>query len=100
MIKKDREIKRLIKFIDKIFGINVLEIKDYWESYDAIGLQRDNKLIYISTTRYKKHGYFYECELLVDDPEIVYISQESESNVSQEELLNVIEKFFEIKRIG
>jgi hypothetical protein len=98
MINKHKEIIKLVNLVNKAFGELAPKPNRDWDNFSRIGLQKDNKRIYIAY--YKKNDYFYECDLLVDDPDIVSISQENGNVSSKEELLNVIEKFFEIKRIG
>ncbi|WP_341755624.1 hypothetical protein [Candidatus Tisiphia endosymbiont of Ptychoptera albimana] len=97
MIKKEEGIIKLLNLVNDIFGNDAPVINDHWEGdLCAIGLQKDNKLIYVSITGCAKNQYFYECELLVDDPEEVYIAQDSEDNVTEERLLEVMSKFFDI----
>ena len=98
MIKKDKEVIEIIKLINSTFGNDVLTIKDYWNDYISIGLKKGNKLIYIAC--YGKNDYFYEYELLVDNPDIVYISQGSDNVMSKTKLLKVISDFFNIKIIS
>ena len=96
MIKKKQEIVKFIKLVNNIFGSDVLTIVDHWEDTLSIGFQKDDKLVYVSL--YAQDSYFYECELLVDDPEIVYISQGCD-NANAKQLLDAMSKFFEIKFI-
>ncbi|RTK94638.1 MAG: hypothetical protein EKK64_08055 [Neisseriaceae bacterium] len=60
------------------------------------GLQKDDKLIYIAY--YNHDDYFYECELLTSSNKRPYLVQES-NNATEEELLEVISKFFDISCI-
>jgi hypothetical protein len=99
MIQKNREVIEIVELINSIFGNDVLRISDHWEEdLCAIGLQKENKLIYIAC--YERGYYFYECEILVDDPEIIYLPQYSENNISEQQLLKIISNFFNIKIIG
>ncbi|WP_342269581.1 hypothetical protein [Rickettsia endosymbiont of Orchestes rusci] len=95
MIEKNKQVKKLIKLVNNIFGNDIFTVVNYWCDESSIGLKKDNKLIYVCI--YNKNGYFYESEILLDDPEEPYIVQDSE-NVSEEQLLEVISKFFEIER--
>jgi hypothetical protein len=96
MIKKTSEIKQFVELVRETFGKDGPAIQDHWEgNFKAIGFQKDDKLIYVAI--YGKQDYFYECELLLDDPEEVYIPQESENGVSAERVLEVMNKFFNIK---
>jgi hypothetical protein len=93
MIEKNKQVRNLIKLVKNIFGKDIFTVVDYWDDEAAIGLQKDDKLIYVCI--YNKNGYFYETEILLDDPDKPYMVQDSE-NVSEEKLLEVISKFFEI----
>lgn len=93
-MKKDKSIINFLRLINNQFGRNTFFLVDHWNIRDAIGLQKDNKLIFVEYFRLNQ--FFYECELLVDDPEIVYISQGSDIT-SKEQLLEIMSKFFEIK---
>ena len=94
MIKKSKEIIDFIKLVNITFGSLAPVINDHWEGdLYAIGLQKDNKLIYVAF--YNKNDYFYECELLTNDSGNSYVVQES-NNATEEELLTIISKFFKI----
>lgn len=100
MIKKHKRIIKLVKLINNIFGNNTLLINDHWEGdLCAVSFQKGNKLIYISTIGCKNDHYFYECELLIDNPDEIYITQNSEDNVPKEKLLEVMSKFFSIEKL-
>lgn len=69
-MRKVKEIKQFVSLVDSIFGKEAFTRADHWEGdLTAIGLQKDNKLIYVSC--YSKSDYFYECEILKEyyDPE-------------------------------
>ncbi|MEY4463831.1 MAG: hypothetical protein RLZZ81_802 [Pseudomonadota bacterium] len=99
IVKRSKVINKLLSTINKIFGNDSFIISSRWDSVCDVGLQRGNKLIYISTFGCKKNCYFYECEILVNDPEEVYIVEDSDTAL-EEELLEIISKFFEIKVIN
>lgn len=64
---------------------------------EVIALQKNNKLIYLSTYGAPKYECFYECELLTDGDE-VYLFKGA-GNVKLKKLLEVISEFFEIERV-
>lgn len=97
-MKKDKTITKIIDLINKTFGVKTFIIRDYWNQFNSIGLEKNKKLIFISTWHSLPDKYFYECEILLDDPDKVYSSYSTEDNVSTERLLEVIENFFEIKK--
>ena len=99
MIKKDKSIIRLIRLVNNAFGSDTLLIKDHWKiDLCAIGFQKDNRLIYISTTGCPKNHYFYECENLLEDSDMPYIPEDSNDNVFEDQLLEVISKFLRVSR--
>ena len=100
MNSKDNSILKVIKIIKNTFGDKIFKEVDYWDSKFSIGLQKENKLIYISTSAAlgDEDFYFYECEDLVNDSEKIYTSAGSD-NCNSQQLLNVIEKFFLVKRV-
>ena len=52
-MKKDETIIQLIKKLDVIIKYNSIEIVDYWDAdLCAIGLKKENRLVYISTYNY------------------------------------------------
>ena len=99
MTNKNRAIIRIIKLVNKVFGVNAPQPNDDYSPFDDIGLQKGDKVIYINTSSYKKFGYYYSCDVLDNDPEIILRSLYDGQTSSKEELLQIIEKFFEIKRV-
>lgn len=97
IVKRNKQINKLLNTINNMFGSDNFLISSRWDSVCDIGLQKGNKLIYISTFGCKKNCYFYESEILINDPKEVYIVQNNETNVPEENLLEIISKFFEIK---
>lgn len=97
MIKKSKEIIKFIKLVNSTFGHLTPVVNDHWEGdLNAIGMQKGDKLIYISY--YNQDDYFYECELLTNSNKRPYLVQES-NNATEKELLEVISKFFGISRV-
>jgi hypothetical protein len=97
---KDINIAKVLKILKRAFGAKTFKEVDYWNDEFAIGLQKSNKLIYISTAAAAQDEdyYFYECELLVDDPDKVYISNGCDEG-NTKDLLKTISDFFEIPPI-
>ncbi len=100
MIQKDKSITNIVKIIKNTFGDRVFQEVDYWDNEFSLGLQKEDKVIYISTaaTLENEDYYFYECERLVDDHEKIYIS-EGYDDCNKQQLLKVISDFFEIKQV-
>jgi hypothetical protein len=99
MIDKDKSLQELIDLIFKTFGRDTFIIRDYWDDFFAIGLERNKKLIYICRYGSRPEDYFYECEILLDSEDMPYKSYESD-NADTKKIMSVIESFFEIKGIN
>ena len=98
---KHHSITNLVELIFNKFGSNAPIIMDHWEGdLYAIGLEKNNKLIYISTYELKPNHYFYECEILTNDTQKPYLVDSTEDDITEERLLKVMSKFFEIEFIG
>jgi hypothetical protein len=96
--KKHKAIIKIIKLIDKVFGIEAPRPNNDWTIFDAIGLEKGNKIIYLDVCAYKKFGYYYSCDIIIDDPDDIRMAYDGQTS-DEEELLQIIEKFFEIKRV-
>lgn len=96
-MKKDITIINLIGKLKDIIDFSLLEIVDYWEAdLCAIGIKKENKMIYISTYNYASNSpitYDFDLELTGSD-EINVIKQGR--NVSQSLLIDEIKLFFNI----
>lgn len=100
MIKKDKSIIELIEWIKTKIGFDKIGIVDYWDSdLCAIGLKKDNKLVYIST-----YNHFDSPKLLVDfDLDITevgnqenYYVLEEKRNSTKDELVKEIIRFMNV----
>ena len=95
MNTKSKEVTEFLQLVDHTFGTKTLEVVDHWDDETAVGLQKANKLLYVDIDC---NGLcFYECEFLVDDPEIVYNAGNSENNITQQNMIKVIKDFFNIE---
>ncbi|WP_313982616.1 hypothetical protein [Xanthocytophaga flavus] len=69
-MQKDKSILELMKKLDPQLKANSLKIVDYWEAdLCAIGLKKENRLIYISTYNYLNNDnmrYDFDLELLIN----------------------------------
>ncbi len=62
---KNKSIRNFIKLMNSTFEQESPIINDYWEGNScAIGLQKENRLIYIASYGKNKDDYFYELELI------------------------------------
>lgn len=97
MINKDITILKLIKKIKNLKNSDLIEIVDYWDAdLCAIGLKKENRLIYISTFNYiENNPLFYDFDLEIisnDDIEQLQILK-SGRKVSEVNLLFEIDLF-------
>ncbi|MDJ1471702.1 hypothetical protein [Xanthocytophaga flava] len=69
-MQKDKSILELMKKLDSHLKANSLKIVDYWKAdLCAIGLRKENRLIYISTYNYLNNDnmrYDFDLELLIN----------------------------------
>ena len=95
---KDKTILDLIQKLKSKLDFNLLEIVDYWPSdLCAIGLQKGNKLVYISSfnSLHKDEvKYDYDLELYDKKDDVVIIKEGRE--ITEKELIKEIKKFLEI----
>lgn len=98
-MNKDRSITNLLKNLKLNINFDQLQVVDYWEAdFCAIGLKRDNKLVYIST--YNQDGgvvkYDYDLEILDGQTkDEVNVIKEVRAS-SENELLEDIKMFLEV----
>jgi len=92
-MEKDKTILAFIEKLKMITAFHLVEIIDHWEGdLCAIGLKRENKLVYINTFHADKK-YDYDLELLnPHNTEKLHIVKEGRA-VSEDELISEI-KFF------
>ena len=96
-MKKHNSITNLVELICNKFGNNAPIIMDHWEDdLYAIGLEKNNKFIYISTYELEPNHYFYECEILSNDTEKPYLVHSTEDDITEKRLLEVMSRFFDI----
>lgn len=69
MIEKDKTIINLVNRLKTIFDISLVEFVDYWDSdLCAIGLKREDRLIYINTYNYlTETAPMYDYTLEIDN---------------------------------
>jgi hypothetical protein len=92
-------IKNCIQSIIKIFGENYFLISDFWDADDyAVGLRKDEKLIYISNWDFKhcskgKARFYSELELI--DPTTFETKEviKKLKGLTQDELIKEINAF-------
>ncbi|MDR1199319.1 MAG: hypothetical protein LBK94_09995 [Prevotellaceae bacterium] len=97
MIRKDKTIIAFIKKIKTDISLNSLETVDYWDAdMCAIGLKKDNKLVYISTYNYvnaKIIKYDFDFEIIDNiNYETIKIIKNG-INISESELISEIKLF-------
>jgi len=96
MINKDKSISNLIERLKLIINLSLVQIVDYWEAdLCAIGLKKDNKLIYISTYSYDISNikYDYDLEIINEEEEDNINVVKEVRSVSEDELMKEIKIF-------
>ena len=94
MRRKTIEIARFCNLLKRTFKSANFIVNDQWDDANAIGFQKDNKLIYVAF--YSQDDYFYECSILTDG--FGQSCKVCSNNATEEEMLRIIGNFFEIKR--
>ncbi|OJW68954.1 MAG: hypothetical protein BGO68_01800 [Candidatus Amoebophilus sp. 36-38] len=95
---KDRSIIQLLEKLKVQLEFENLSIVDYWEADTcAIGLKKDNKLVYISTYNgviNNKEEYDYDLEIFdnlkYDNSKTIELGR----NVTRSKLIQVIKRYF------
>ncbi len=99
-MEKDITILKLIERLKLAINFNEVEVVDYWETdFCAIGLIKENKLIYISTFNYLENQELtYDVDLEITDEtnkeriNVVRVGR----NVLEMELVNEVKLFLEV----
>jgi hypothetical protein len=99
-MKKDITILKFIERLKLNINFTLLEVVDYWEAdLCAIGLMKENKLIYVSTFNYvqnKEPMYDFDLEIIEgNDKEKLNVVRIGR-NVSETELVNEIRVFLNV----
>ena len=98
MILKDTTIIMFITKLKTIISFDSIEIVDYWDAdICAIGLKKDNKLVYISTYNYvndKIIRYDFDFEIVDGINNKTTSIVKNGINISETELIAEIKLFF------
>jgi hypothetical protein len=99
-MEKDITILKFIERLKLIINFNLLEVVDYWEvDFCAIGLIKDNKLVYISTFNYAERQelmYDFDLEIIHENDKEKYDVVRVGRNVSEIELISEIKIFLHV----
>jgi hypothetical protein len=100
MIEKDKSIMDFIERLKLTVDFSLLEIVDYWDAdLCAIGIKRNNKLIYISTYNFTDNKiirYDYDLELIDAKVPTNYKVIKEGIGVSEPILIDEIRSFLEV----
>ena len=99
MINKHKTLVGLIDKIGLSVNLDLVEIVDYWNAdLCAIGIRKENKLVYISNYNYlneKQIKFDYDFELITEGDNKGVVIKEGR-NVTDDELIAHLKKFLEI----
>ena len=95
---KDVTIVNFINILRKTFDISQVEVIDLWEADTcAIGIKKEDKLVYISTYNYCQNNiisYDFDFEIINENKlEVI----KKRRNITEKELLNEIKFFFDLR---
>lgn len=98
---KDVTIVNFINILRKTFDISQVEVIDLWEADTcAIGIKKEDKLVYISTYNYCQNNiisYDFDFEI-INENKLEVIKERR--GVTEKELLNEINIFLDLKNIN
>ena len=98
---KDITIVNFINILRKTFDISQVEVIDLWEADTcAIGIKKEDKLVYISTYNYCQNNiisYDFDFEI-INENKLEVIKERR--GVTEKELLNEINIFLDLKNIN
>lgn len=99
-MEKDITIQKLIERLRLIINFDLIEVVDYWEAdLCAIGLIRENKVVYISTFNYSENEdlmYDFDLEIIDEDDKRKFKIVRVGRNVSEAELVSEIKLFLDV----
>lgn len=99
-MEKDLTILKLIERLKLIINFTLLEIVDYWDSdLCAIGILKENKLVYISTYNYIENEelmYDFDLEVIDENDKEKFDVIRVGRNVSEAELVSEIKLFLKV----
>lgn len=99
-MEKDKTILNLINKLKSILDFTLLKVVDHWPSdLCAIGLQRGDKLVYISTYNFVDKGklrYDYDLELIDESGETKINVLKEGRGVTENELTEELRVFLEV----
>jgi hypothetical protein len=99
-MEKDITIIKIIEKLKLIINFNLLKVIDYWEADQcAIGLIKENKIVYISTfnhTENKKMMYDFDLEIIDENDNEKFVVIRASRNASEDELVREIKLFLDV----
>jgi hypothetical protein len=97
-MEKHKTITAIINKIQTTFEPGVIQVVDFWEGdLCAIGIKKNDKLIYISTYNYSNNSstnYDFDLEITPGDNRYKVVKEVT--NASEQELLKALSIFFEL----
>jgi len=94
--EKDESILDLIDRLGKAADLTGTEIVDHWEAdLCAIGIKKENRLVYVSTYN-GKDALYYELELLNDIEVDKYTVLQRGNDVAENVLISIIKEYLKI----
>ncbi len=99
-MEKDLTILKLIERLKLIINFTLLEVVDYWEAdLCAIGIKKENKVVYISTFNYVENEelmYDFDLEIIDENDIEKFDVINGARNVSEAELVSEIKLFLDV----
>ena len=95
-VEKHKSITDFINRLELAADLTLVQFVDYWDAdLCAIGIRRENRLVYISTFN-GEFKYYYELELLDENEIDKYTVLQRGDGVAENVLISVIKEFLNI----
>jgi hypothetical protein len=95
-VEKDESITDFISRLEMEADCTLVQFVDYWDSdLCAIGIKRENRLVYVSTFN-GKDNYYYELELFDDIEVDKFTVLQQGDGVAENVLISIIKEYLKI----
>jgi len=95
-VEKDKSVTDFLGRLELAADLTMVQFVDYWDAdLCAIGVKRENRLVYISTFNLE-YKYYYELELLDENEVDKYTVLQRGDDVAENVLISVVKEFLNI----
>jgi hypothetical protein len=95
-VEKDKSVIDFLGRLELATDLTLVQFVDYWDAdLCAIGIKRENRLVYISTFN-GEYKYYYELELLDENEVDKYTVLQRGDGVAENVLISIVKEFLKI----